>query len=138
LSDLPERSILKEILKKLKAKTLTSETRLINSNTDVYNKIADVWKEFKELIDERQIGTDAYQRIALVLRELHLLVDILTNYSTTTLEDFSLYTDALEQYSSELDKTLTDIFEQAKKLAEEQQKKQEELRKRKAPESYRV
>lgn len=138
MSDLPERSILKEILKKLKAKTLTSETRLINSNTDVYNKIADVWKEFKELIDERQIGTDAYQRIALVLRELHLLVDILTNYSTTTLEDFSLYTDALEQYSSELDKTLTDIFEQAKKLAEEQQKKQEELRKRKAPESYRV
>lgn len=72
------------------------------------------------------------------MRELHLLVDVLTNCSTTTLEDLKLYIDALEDYSSELDKTLTDIFEQAKKLAEEQQKKQEELRKRKAPESYRV
>lgn len=92
----------------------------------------------KEMVKEGQIGTDASQSLALVVRELHFLVDILTNCSTTTLEDFKLYIDALEQYSSELDKTLTDIFGQARKLAEEQQKKQKELRKRKAPESYRV
>ena len=138
MSDLPERAVLKELLKKLKAKTLNSEARLIDSNADLYYKIADVWKRMKEMVKEGQIGTDASQSLALVVRELHFLVDILTNCSTTTLEDFKLYIDALEQYSSELDKTLTDIFGQARKLAEEQQKKQKELRKRKAPESYRV
>jgi hypothetical protein len=41
-----------------------------------------------------------------------------------------LYIDSLEKYSTELDKTLSDIFEQAKKQAEEQIKQQEELTKK--------
>lgn len=51
-------------------------------------------------------------------------------------ENVQFYIDALEEYSAELDGTLTEIFERARKDAEEQIKQQEELRKRTSPESY--
>jgi len=46
------------------------------------------------------------------------------------------YIETLEEYSTELDGTLTGIFESAKKQAEEQIRQQEELRRRASPESY--
>jgi len=53
-------------------------------------------------------------------------------------ENMKFYIEALEEYSTELDGTLTDIFERARKDAEEQIEQQEELRKRTSPESYRA
>ena len=136
MSKTQERKILKEMLRKLKAKALNSKTRLEDSTTNVYLKIADVWKEMTQVIDEEQIKIDVSRRLGFVIRELHLLVEMLHTCSATALEDFNLYIDALERYSSELDKTLTDIFEQAKKMAEEQRRKQEELMKKEP--SYRA
>ena len=88
------------------------------------------------MLDKKQIKAAISASLGLEVIQLHLLIDMLETCSTTTLEDFKLYIDALEQYSSELDKTLADIFEQAKIMAEEQQKQREEIMKRKSPESY--
>ena len=46
------------------------------------------------------------------------------------IDDMQLYTDTLESYSVELDKTLTEIFEQAKKYAVNRTKEQQELMKK--------
>lgn len=46
------------------------------------------------------------------------------------LDDLGIYIESLESYSTELDKTLSDIFEQATKQAEENMKQQEELMKK--------
>ena len=65
-------------------------------------------------------------------------VQTLIRNADGVIEDMKLYIEALEKYCAELDKTLWEAIEQAKKEAEEQIKQQEELMKRKAPESYRV
>ena len=138
MSETPEKKVLREMLAELKAKTIGSEERFNQSRLDLYNKVIGTWKRLTELLEKKKIGKEVGIYLGLILRELHAFVDMSFLYSDTALEDFKIYLSALERYSSELDKTLTSIFERAQKIAEEQRKKQEELMKRKAPESYRV
>ena len=138
MSEVPEKKVLRELLLELKTKTLRSEERFLKSQADVYGKISELWKTLTEMLEKNQIEKDVVSLLGFILRELHSLIDMSSTCSTVTLEDFKLYVGALERYSSELDKELTGIFEQAKKIAEEQRKKQEELMKRKPPETYRV
>jgi hypothetical protein len=136
MPETPERKVLKKMLTKLKAKTITSETELLESLTNVFNQLTEIWKTMTDIIDKKT-STDKFNEIVgFELRELHLLIEMSDSCSKRTLEDFKLYIDSLEQYSSELDKTLNDIFEQAKNMAEEQRKQQEELKKKEP--TYRV
>lgn len=138
MSEAPEKKVLRELLGKLKVKTISSETQFQKSRVDLYNKITNFWKTLTEMVEKKQIDMETASFLGFVFSGLDGLIDMALTHSITTLEDFKIYVGALERYSSELDKTLTDIFEQAKKMAEEQRKKQEELMKRKAPETYRV
>ena len=138
MSEAPEKKVLRELLGKLKVKTISSETQFQKSRVDLYNKITNFWKTLTEMVEKKQIDMETASFLGFVFSGLDGLIDMALTHSITTLEDFKIYMDALERYSSELDKTLTGIFEQARKMAEEQRKKQEELTKRKPPKSYRM
>lgn len=130
MSEIPEKKVLKEVLKKLKARTINSEKELIDSFTNLYSQIAEVWKTLSDTLEEEISGKEIAKLLGFDVRGVHLGIEMLLSCSRRTLEDFKMYTGSLEQYSSELDKTLNDIFEQAEKMAEEQQKQLEELKKK--------
>lgn len=56
-------------------------------------------------------------------------VIMLSTIVANLITDMNLYVETLEKYSTELDNTLTEIFEKAEKIAEERRKQQEEQRK---------
>ena len=131
MSELPERKVLKEILLKLKTKTITSQER--------YNLAAKEVNSIFKGVSERAIkrgGPLPPKEELILLTTLDDAVKMFIINTYGVLEDIRLYIEALEHYCAELDKTLWDAIEQAKKEAEEQIKKQEELMKRKSPESY--
>lgn len=136
MAELPERKVLKEILAKLKTKTLSSQETVSKSVTSMIR--------LTEAIDEMTEGefkdTKVKEMVIVMRRTINILkisVFDLVNTFFSTLDDMNLYTESLEKYSGELDKTLNEIFEQARKQAEEQIKKQRELMKRR-DESYTV
>ena len=137
MSEMPERKVLKNILLKLKKKTITSEDRhrqfssSIRSAFKVYTKeTLKIAKDWKRTIDKKGLAGI----FAVAEEEVKSLI----RNADGVIEDMKLYIEALENYCAELDKTLWEAIEQAKKEAEEQIKQQKELMKRKAPESYRV
>ena len=76
------------------------------------------------------------EKVGELLTLIQQIFDYLISDYNALLEDTDLYIESLETYGKELDKTLWMGIEQAKKEAEEQIKKQEEIMKRKSPESY--
>ena len=134
MSKLPERKALKEILIDLKSKTLTSEQRYKQLETEIIDLFENCEREVLKLTQKRKdlIG------LVSIVESLRLHLRNFVSNSNTTLEDMQLYIKSLERYSTELDKTLTDIIKEAEKLANEQIKQQKELMKRKAPKSYTV
>ena len=142
MSEMPERKALKEILLKLKARTLTTES-IYRTASSSFLKIYDEANE--KFVEDTKVEQDDppeivkfKMRLQYVLRIIYERVYGLFSLSINMCNDLKLYIDSLETYSTELDKTLTNIFEQAKKAAEEQIKQQEEIMKRKSPESYTV
>jgi len=129
MAEVPERRVLKDILAKLKAKTISEEKYFQQQTQSILNLFtksheqALLWKKERK----NSISVDSHLNTVYTLFEQ--LSDLIRG-STDVLEDMKLYIDSLEKYSSELDKTLSDIFEQAKKQAEEQIKQQEELTKK--------
>lgn len=133
MSESPERKVLKNMLKKLKAKTINSEADLLKSFTDLYEQVSKTWETLAKIRQQKIPSQDAraLEIIGLEMRGLDSFIGMLASCSKRTIDDFKMYIESLEQYSTELDKTLNDIFEQAEKMAEEQRKKQEELEKKK-------
>ena len=138
MSEIPERKVLKEMLVKLKRKTIISKRRHRQLETQTNRILPLLANKLGEIAGKRMSMSTRTQSILGMVSEFLHYFDALVSSSDGLVENLEIYMETLERYSAELDKTLTGIFEQAKKLAEEQQKKQEELRKRKAPESYRV
>ena len=94
----------------------------------------DIAKSIMKL-PEGQLKTTALSSLAL-LNTWHQNVNLFNTTTAYLIGDMTLYIETLERYSTELDNTLTDIFEMAEKKAEEQRKQKEEIMKRKHPESY--
>lgn len=125
MSELPERKVLKDILLRLKTKTITSEERhkkLASSVSDTFEGyVGNAWNIAKDKNKEfDRKGTVAIFR--LMSEQLGLLIRDSDGLS----EDMKLYIEALENYCAELDKTLWTAIEQAKQQAEGQIKQQEE------------
>lgn len=126
-----EKQILKNMLKRLKAKTINSEGELFDSFANLFGQIAEIWNTIKKLTEEKASSDKILELVMFDMNWLHSLSEMSYSYSKKILEDFKLYVESLEQYSSGLDETLNDIFQQAEKMAEEQRKKQEEMKKKK-------
>ena len=126
-----EKKVLKNMLGKLKVKTINSEIELLESFASLYEQMSEVWKTLSALRKEKAGSEEVFEMVGFDMRGVGSFVDVSISCSRRTLEDFKLYIESLEQYSSGLDETLNDIFQQAEKIAGEQRKKQEEMKKKK-------
>lgn len=140
MSELPERKALKEILLKLKTKTLATEGHYRTYSSNVVEKFDKIQKLATKRLEVEKKDSPPIVQLKMNIEEIVYMVyeqiREVIEHSQNVCDDLKLYIDSLEIYSTELDKTLTDIFEQARKAAEEQIKQQEEIMKRKSPESY--
>lgn len=143
MSETPERKVLKEMLGKLKVKTINSKISFIQSEIDLSQEFARVWGHLIKIQENRKVDAELKGLLGFVIGNLDSAARLLTTNANGLREDFELYIDTLERYSTELDNTLEKIFESARKMEEEEQRKQEELRKkqeelRKRKPSYRA
>jgi len=133
MSETPERKVLKETLARLKTKNITS---LNSYKTDVktvldrYRTFTDT--QFKDFSKLNETQRTALQMLTYIINDFER---VLMN-SLDTMDSLSLYSDMLEGYSTQLDETLSSIFEKAKKYAEEKTKEQEQLIKKDSSSSY--
>lgn len=132
MSETPERKVLKEMIQKLKAKLIQSVATYSGQQTLVTSSITEGLESIFEQVGKVPEETKPFALLLYaVVSSINTSLTLLIANVNTVLADMNLYNETLEQYSTELDKTLTGIFEGAKKMAEEELKKQEELRKRK-------
>jgi len=128
----PERKVLKEMLLKLKTKTITSQAMFAGLSLSMSTSLTEGLKNALEGV-LKMPDSEAKKGALLMLvvfqtwnQNLNLL-----NVSIANLVgDMNLYIETLEKYSTEIDNTFTSIVEKARKMAEEQQKQQEEQRKK--------
>jgi len=128
MSEIPERKVLKQVLSNLKTKTISSQDSFKKS-LGRQMQIFDAAEQSAEKLNQLQKDASS--------KRIHEIVSTLQDVFARTavealglLDDLRIYIESLESYSTELDKTLSDIFEQARKQAEEQMKQQEELMKK--------
>jgi len=138
--EIPERKVLKEMLKKMKAKVIESEKNVLLLSASMNESMTkDVSKSHEIAKGMPDVQTKTVSLLLVsVFDTWRRNFDLLNTTINALIGDIDLYIETLERYSIELDSTLTNIFEEAKKMAEEQRKKQEELMKKKPPESYRI
>ena len=129
MSEPPERKVLKQTLVRLKSKTITSfelyagYTETISENLI---KAINILKENIPRIEEEETKRTA-EFIELALTGISSELSRLFKQSIDVIDNWRIYTDVLESYASELDKTLNKIFDEAIKASKEQVKKQKEL-----------
>jgi len=126
MSEMPEKKVLKMALTKMKANAITAAEK--------YNMRMKNLNEFLQwtakTVDEMQTSAEDPRRfdaMKVLLGNIGQQVGELEIDSIETINDWKTYTEVLENYSAELDGTLTKIFEDAMKQSEEQIEKQKEL-----------
>lgn len=128
MSKTPERKVLKETIAKLKAKNIASYNFYLATVKVFQDSIESLVKQLQAASSQLEKGDQ--QKIDAVIVLLSVMGKDGTHLVTSSLNainDLKLYVDILENYSTELDSTLADIFEKAKKYAEEKTKEQKEL-----------
>ena len=133
MSETPEKRVLKEMLTKLKAKIIASQKGYFGLSTSMLEGMTDTTKACLEgtmKMPEGQAKDRALMLTSLIQSWMQN-INLLNTTTTNLIVDMSIYIDTLESYSTKLDNTLTDIFQRARKMAEEEEKRREELRKRK-------
>lgn len=139
MEEFPDRKVLKDLLAKLKSHTIASEEELRKEEERFIKRFEQSHERLKLLAkkcETQPTSRDAVDAFSEVIYRMDLLAEDFAKSVHRNSENVQFYIDALEEYSAELDGTLTEIFERARKDAEEQIKQQEELRKRTSPESY--
>jgi cysteinyl-tRNA synthetase len=139
MGEFPEKKVLKDLLTKLKSHTIASAEELRKEEERFAKRFEESHERLRTLAKRCETTpnlTDAVDAFAEVIRLMDLLAEDFAKSVHRNDENVKFYIEALEEYSTELDGTLTDIFERARKEAEEQIRNQEELRKRTSPESY--
>jgi len=138
MSETPQRKVLKEMLMKLKAKVIDSQKMFFGLSITMTATQTQTLKESLESVlkmPEGEAKTTALLTLSL-FNSWNQNLNLLNTNIVALINDMNLYIETLERYSTELDNTLTNIFEEAKRMAEEQLKQQEELKKREP--SYRT
>lgn len=135
MTEMPEKKVLKDLLTKLKSKTLTSADEFRKTE----GKLAEPVRTYRDQLVEVS-KLEAAKKVPDLLEVIHGLIRFMdfldiqikdyANIVHRNYDDSTIYIEALEKYSTELDNTLTSIFEHANKQAEEQIRQQEELSKR--------
>lgn len=139
MEELPDKRVLKDLLAKLKSHTIASEEELRKEEERFIKRFEESHEKLKLLAKKCETEPnpkDAVDAFSEVIYRMDLLAEDFAKSVHRNTENVQFYIGALEEYSAELDGTLTEIFERARKDAEEQIKQQEELRKRTSPESY--
>lgn len=138
-TEFPERKVLKDLLTKLKSHTIASEEELRKEEERFMKRFEESHEKLKALAKKCETTPNVKDTVD-AFSEVIIRMDLLTEDFAKSVhrndENVKFYIEALEEYSTELDGTLTDIFERARKDAEEQIKQQEKLRKRTTPDSY--
>lgn len=139
MSQLPEKKVLKDLLAKLKSHTISSEEDLKKEEERFTKRFEESHTRLKNVARKCENSPEAKEATE-AFSEIMLLMDVLVEDFGKSVhrnnENVRFYIDALEEYSTELDGTLTEIFDRARKEAEDQIRQQEELRKRTSPDSY--
>lgn len=139
MSQLPEKKVLKDLLAKLKSHTISSEEDLKKEEERFTKRFEESHTRLKNVARKCENNPEAKEATE-AFSEIMLLMDVLVEDFGKSVhrnnENVRFYIDALEEYSTELDGTLTEIFDRARKEAEDQIRQQEELRKRTSPDSY--
>jgi len=121
MSGKEERKVLKEILPKIKAKAINSRKVQLDRMKYTSDLVLDSFKALNEYAGEHQ-EDQTVKRVTDSLRLIHSSLMATFQNVFVTLDDYDLYIEILERLSSELDKTLTEIFDKAFQIAEEQRK----------------
>lgn len=133
MPETPERKVLKEMLVKLKTKVFDCQKMFfelsISMSTTMTENLSESLENVMKMPEGEAKTTSLFMLTLFHTWNQHL--NLLNTTISALIGDMNLYIETLERYSVELDSTLTDIFERAKKMHEEELKKQEELRKRK-------
>ncbi len=130
LAEPPERKALKNLLVKLKAKSIESENRYVKNTMELNSLFTQMFGTVKERLnqnpeDERAKTTDDF------LHFLYSTVGVHIRETISTIEDFKLYIESLEEAYKQLDDTFERaVYEPARKQAEAKIKEQEELAKK--------
>ena len=138
-TEFPERKVLKNLLTKLKSHAIASQEELRREEERFIKRFEESHEKLKVLARKCETVPnvkDAVDAFSEVIIRMDLLTEDFTKSVHRNDENMKFYIETLEEYSTELDGTLTGIFESAKKQAEEQIRQQEELRRRASPESY--
>jgi len=112
---------LKEILPKIKAKAINSRKVQLDRMKYTSDLVLDSFKALNEYADKHQ-EDQIVKKVSDSLRLIHSSLMAAFQNVFVTLDDYDLYIEILERLSSELDKTLTEIFDRAFQIAEEQRK----------------
>ena len=138
MPELPERKVLKEMLLKLKAKIIATQQSYYKLSSDLSQSVEKGLKKYlmeTSQMPEGEVKTQSLL-LATVVNGITQNYNMLGSSVASLIGDMNLYIETLESYSTELDNTLSDIFKEAEKQAEEQRKQQEDLRKKEP--SYRA
>jgi len=138
LAEPPERKALKNLLIKLKAKSLESENRYTESSKDLGQFIGEIYSKVRDLL-QKHPEDENLKDFQTIWISLSALMGLHAKQVASTVEDLKLYIEALEDSYRQLDDTFEKaVYEPARKQAEAKIKEQEELNKRTKPDSYRV
>jgi len=129
MAELPERKVLKETLVNLKAKTLRSDSVVLQSFKTLLSDLDRIRQKSYELYESQKVpiphGPAELLNNYIIMIQNWVLGLVNTYFSAH--EDASTYVKLLESYSTELDKTLYDAIEAGKKKAEDQTEEQNKL-----------
>jgi hypothetical protein len=140
MSEMPEKKVLKSILLELKSRSLASSDEM-NKQQDAFYAMFETINSKMKSFNTKDMAPQS-KELVNTLGELFYVVTVGVSNLTKTLhrsqEDMRLYVKTLEEYATELDNTLTQIFAQAKQQAEEEIKHMQELAERTPTKPYSV
>ena len=130
MSESAEKKVLKEMLVKLKAKTIMSQILFTGVSLSMSQSTNDTLRSALDGVMKMPDGEAKKNALLLlaVFQSWNQNLNLLNSSIVNLTGDMNLYIETLERYSTELDNTLKSIFEQAKKMAEEQQEEQRKKR----------
>jgi len=119
-----ERKVLKEMLVKLKIKTINSQMLLVGTSLSMSSTMTESMKNALDEIMKMPDGEAKKSSLLLlaVFQSWNQNFNLLNVNIGNLVGDMNLYIETLERYSNELDNTFQSLIEQAKKEAEEQRK----------------
>ena len=127
MSELPEKKVLKMALTKMKANAITAIDTYNTRVKSINDFLATLFKGMQDIPKPSPQDQASIGAAVMLLANIGQQIQELEKHSLETINDWKTYTEVLENYSAELDGTLTKIFEDAIKQSEEQIEKQKEL-----------